>query len=109
MNDAFAFAQRNFEKALQIQKSTDDRYARHCTYQVGDYVLYYDNRARRGRCMKFNRPWTGLWLIMKVIMDGTVHRIQRFEPGERKVKLVAHFNYLKPYVQDEKEIKQCRE
>ena len=45
--------------------------------------------------MKLNRPW----VIEKVILDGTVCRIQRLEPGERKVKLVVHFNYLKPYVQ----------
>ena len=59
MNDAFAVAQQNLGKAHQIQKSTYDRYAWHCGYQVSDYVLYYDNRARRGRCMKLNSPWTG--------------------------------------------------
>ena len=32
-------------------------------------------------------------------MDGTVYRIQRIESGERKVKLVVHFNHLKPHVQ----------
>ena len=28
-----------------------------------------------------------------------MYRIQHIEHGERKVKLVVHFNYLKPYVQ----------
>ena len=91
-------------RSTELWQSTSDsdaydRYARHCSYQLGDYVLYCDNRARRGRCMKLNRPWTGPWVIKKVIMDGTVYRIQCIEPRERKVKLVVHFNYLKPYVQ----------
>ena len=95
INDAFAVAQQKLGKACQIQKSTYDRYALHCSYQVDDYVLYYDNRARR---LELNRPWTGPWFIKKVIMDGTMYQIQHIEPGERKVKLVVHFNYLKPYV-----------
>ena len=49
--------------------------------------------------MKLNRPWTGPWVIKKVIMDGTVYYIQHIESGERKMKLVVLFNYLKPYVQ----------
>ena len=49
--------------------------------------------------MKLNCPWTGPWVIKKVIIYGTVYLIQCLEPGERKVKLVVHFNYLKPYVE----------
>ena len=99
MNDGFPVAQQNLWKAHQIQESTYDHYDKHCGYEVGNYILYYDNRARHGRCMKLNHPWTSPWVIKKVIMDVTVYRIQCFEASERKVKPVVHFNYLKPYVQ----------
>lgn len=51
------------------------------SYETGDLVLWFEYKTRKGRCMKLNRPWAGIWEIIKKLND-VVYRIKYTGKGE---------------------------
>lgn len=85
--------------ARQSQKSYYDRWAKAKKYKKGDLVLWFDNKTRKGRCMKLNRPWTGPWEVVKRLND-VVYRIKYRGKDKRGKRRVVHHNQLKPFIGD---------
>ena len=88
------------EHTKAVQKRQKDRYDRRVSggrYQVGDRVWLHSPAIPRGRSPKLHQPWTGPFVVIKVLSDVT-YRIQseRPKPRCRRRRLVVHFNRLKP-------------
>ena len=88
------------EHTKAVQKRQKDRYDRRVSggrYQVGDRVWLHSPAIPRGRSPKLHRPWTGPFVVIKVLSDVT-YRIQSERPKSRcrRQRLVVHFNRLKP-------------
>ena len=66
-------------------------------YKVGDLVWLHSPVVPRGSSRKLHHPWIGPYKIVKQLSDIT-YRIQSFR-GRRR-RLVAHFNCLKPCLDD---------
>ena len=87
----------------QNQETMKEYYDKGCfgsPYEVGDRVLYFNDRVKKGQSKKLIRPWEGPYKIKKKISD-LVYRIQK--EGTRIMKVV-HFNKLKPMSTDEENV-----
>ena len=64
------------------------------TYSVGDWVYYFNPRKFRGRQDKWERKYTGPFLVIRVPSSVTV-RLQK-NPKSRPFKV--HIDKVKPYL-----------
>ena len=64
---------------------------------MGDQVWFHSTAVPRGRSPKLQRPWTGPFVVIKVLSDVTYQvQSEKPKPGHRRQRFVAHFNRLKP-------------
>ena len=94
---AFECSRETLESSHRTQKHYYDRWARGNIYKEGDLVMWKDQKTRNGSCMKLNKPWTGLWKVIKRLGE-VVYRIKYI--GSNKVGLkrrIVHHNQLKRF------------
>ena len=59
--------------------------------------MWKDQKSRKGRCMRLNRPWTGPWKVIQRLGD-VVYRIKYMGSGKVGLKRrIAHHNQLKRF------------
>ena len=97
LEKAFELVRKHTKAAQKRQKDRYDRQVSGGRYQVGDRVWLHSPAVPRGRSPKLHRPWTGPFVVIKVLSDVT-YRIQSENPkrGRRRQRHVIHFNRLKP-------------
>ena len=66
---AFECSTETLESSHRTQKHFYDRWAKGNVYKEGDLVMWKDQKTRKGRCMKLNRPWRGPWKVIKRLGD----------------------------------------
>lgn len=96
MEDAFAQARANQERAAERQKQYYDVKTREGRYRPGDTVWILNKDRRKGVSPKLQKKWKGPMLVEDCLNDVT-YRL-RVAPGIRKV---VHFDMLKPYADDD--------
>ena len=85
----------NLKRAQKTQKAYYDTKCNGQRFRVGGRV-WYRNRTRSRR-KKFLKPWCGPWRVVKALSDVTFRIAEeRSKAGERRMRKVVPFNYLKP-------------
>lgn len=89
-------AQDNLKQTMESRKQTHDRKLHYAPYARGDLVLCRNFACKPGLKPKLiSERWTGPWKVDKV--RGPVnYRITR-QKGQKTVRLLVHYNRLKPY------------
>lgn len=87
---------------LEQQHKFDCRHMSGGRFQVGDQVWVYPPAVPKGKSPKLYQPWTGPFVIIKVLSNVTYRiHVQAECPavGQHRhhQRLVAHFNHLKPF------------
>ena len=97
LENAFGLVREHTRAAQKWQKDRYDRRASGGRYEVGDRVWLHSPAVPRGRSPKLHRPWTGPFVVIKVLSEVT-YRVQseKPKPGRRRQRFVVHFNRLKP-------------
>jgi hypothetical protein len=77
LQSAHAVARKNLLKSKARSKVDYDKKAVNIAPQVGDKVLLYDKRVRRGRSRKLSAQWVGVYAVLAV--DGVNVTIKKGE------------------------------
>ena len=91
INIAFEIARENMRLAQRHQQAVYDRRTFGKRYAVGNQVWLNNAVKPKGISAKFFRPWSGPWIVTKIISD-VDYKIQKL--GSRIVKVV-HFDRLR--------------
>jgi hypothetical protein len=84
-------ARNNLELQKERSKEYHDRNVNTPLFSVGDKVLLYDKKIRRGRSAKLSPPWIGPYEITDVDDVNVTLKL----PKNRTLKV--HANRLKPF------------
>ena len=95
LENAFGLVREHTRAAQKRQKDRYDRWASGGRYEVGDRVWLHSPAVPRGQSPKFHRPWTGPFVVIKVLSDVT-YRVQseKPKPGRCRQRFVVHFKSL---------------
>ena len=94
MRYAFKLVRAHLSARQICQKDWYDRSKHGSKYSVGDWVMLFNPRVKKGRRRKLHRPFEGPYRVVKVLND-VLFRIQLVKGRKRRV---VHFNRLKRYV-----------
>ena len=94
------FAQKYIEQSFESMRKRYDVDSSACIFKEGDQVWLYNPRKKKGRSVKFMRPWEGPYIVIKRLND-LVYRIQ--QGRNRKLRLVDR-NRLSAYRGDQSEL-----
>ena len=93
---AYSFVREHLQEAARRSKRYYDLRVREQRYNVGDWVYYYNPRKYVGRQDKWNRKFTGPFLVVGI--PGPVNvKLQR---SRRAKPFYAHVDKVKPYLAD---------
>lgn len=101
LKDSYERTIKNLESSHKKNKNYYDRKCSGKTYSEGDRVWLYNPALKKGDCRKFNKPWSGPYVIKKVL-SGVTFRIQHCQNARKR--LIVHFNRLKPCVSSGQEV-----
>ena len=71
LENAFELVREHTRAAQKRQKDRYDRRASGGRYEVGDRVWLHSPAVQRGRSPKLHRPWTGPFVVIKVLSEVT--------------------------------------
>ena len=97
LENAYRLVREHTKAAQKRQKDRYDHQASGGRYKVGDRVWLHSPAVPRGRSPKLHRPWTGPFVVVKVLSDVTYRvQLEKPKPGRRRQRFLVHFNRLKP-------------
>lgn len=95
LRDSYEETARNLKSSHDSNKKYYDQKCSGKNYSEGDRVWLYNPVIKKGTCKKFHKPWSGPYVIKKVMSEVTF-RIQHCQNNRKR--LVVHFNRLKPCI-----------
>ncbi|XP_064631387.1 uncharacterized protein LOC135489780 [Lineus longissimus] len=97
MRSAFDMVEESLGAAHKRQKVVYDSRKHGKKFELGDRVWLHSPAVKRGLSRKLHKPWTGPFVIVKVLSD--VNFKIQLEGGRKSY--VVHFNRLKPCYSDQ--------
>ena len=94
LDNAFNLVRRHLKTAIDRNKHYYDMRVKPNAFEIGQFVFYYYPRKYVGRSPKWQKFYTGPYLVLK-ILGANSYLIQK---GPRSVPIVSHVDKLKAYV-----------
>jgi hypothetical protein len=100
---SYKIVREQLHKAAERQKHYYDLRVKKTSYHVGDQVWLWKMRRKTGRKLKWERCYTGPYLVMEQI--GPVnYRVRR---SNRTNPIIVHVDKLKPYIVEAENVPIC--
>jgi hypothetical protein len=96
MQDAYELVRTHIGEAAVRNKRYYDVRVRPATYQVGQWVYYFNPRRYKGRQDKWSRKYTGPFCVVRVLGPVNVE----LQQAKRSRPFIVHIDKVKPYLGD---------